>query len=123
MIMRFSIGLSALLLAAGAAMHASAYLGATRVIDASAMPAFYINAYKALWLVDSINMAGLAAAFALIAFRRASAIPALIFVLALAPFAVAATLYAFMGAFFAGHLMAASGALAILAALSKRPTS
>jgi hypothetical protein len=123
MITRFSLSVAALLLAAGAVVHASAYHGATRVIDASAMPAFYVDAYKALWLVDSINMAGLAGAFTLIAFRRASANTALILVLALAPFAVAATLYTFMGAFFAGHLMVASGALAIIAALSRRTMS
>lgn len=115
---RILLGSSAAALAAGGLVHAAAFPGAVRVIAAANLPAFYANAYEALWLSDSATLMGLALVFGFIAARPSTSMRRIILLLALTPAASAVLIYAFMGSFFAGHLLVASALAAIMGGLN-----
>jgi len=114
---RILLGASAAILLAAAVIHASAFPSVTPTIEAAQLPPFHAGAYKALWLVDSTNLAALALLYAFVALRPAAATPGVIVISALAPLAAGILLYTYLGAFFAGHLMVATWLLASVAAL------
>lgn len=113
---RLLLGLSAFLLFAGGTVHALAFPTAALVMEAAAMPAFFIAAYKALWVVNSSNHAVLGGFYSYVALRTGAPKAAPVAILALGPLASALLIYFHMGGFFAGHLMLLSGVLALMAA-------
>ncbi len=116
---RFLLGASALLLAFGGITHATAFPRAEEA--AGALAPFFAGSFKLLWLADSAMLLLLSLTFATIALKPEQASRFVIAVLACMPLATAALLYTFLGAFFAGHLLAAAGALAMFAALLNSP--
>jgi hypothetical protein len=117
---RLLVGAASALLAFGGVMHALAFPLADEA--AASLPAFFAGSLRLLWLADSAVMLTLAMAFALSALRAGAASRLMIAVLSVIPLATAALVYVFLGAFFAGHLLAASGALALLGSLLGRST-
>jgi hypothetical protein len=105
---------SSLLLAAGGIIHAVAFKRFDAAADA--LPRFYANASRALWLIDSATQFILAGGFAWIAARPSIASAGAVAVMGLIPAATAALIYAFLGAFGAGHLLAAAAATSLAAA-------
>lgn len=114
---RFLLALSSLLSAVGGMIHAAAFRKALAAIDASDLPHFYGASSKGLWLADSATLVILAAIFGLIAARPSMATRPLVVLIAAIPAATAILLYAFLGNFFAGHLLLTIAALTFLAGL------
>ena len=110
---RILLAFSSLCLAAGGAVHALAFPKAATVAEHSTLPVFFSAAFKGLWLSDSVSSVAFALAFGSIAAFPHMASRSLVVLLALAPLACAAAIFATMGNFFAGHLMllAATAAL------------
>ena len=97
-------------------MHALAYKKAVAAVATSNLAAFYAQALKGLWLIDSATLVTLAIAFGVLAARPALASPAIIALLALIPAATAALLYYFIGPFPPAHLLLFAAALTFSAA-------
>jgi len=114
---RFLLAFSSLLLVVGGYMHAAAFKRAVAAVDASNLPSFFGNSLKLLWLGDSTTMFILVAVFTLIAARPSAVTSPVVMLLALIPAATAVLLYAFLGSFFAGHLLLAVAALVFFAGL------
>jgi len=112
---RFLIALASLLSAMGGAVHAAAFRKAQTAILASNLPHFYEASSKGLWLADSATLLVVAAIFGLVAALPAAATRPIVVMVALIPAATAVLLYVFLGNFFAGHLLMAIAALALLA--------
>jgi hypothetical protein len=115
MIARVLLGAAALMLALGGLMHLRAYPKAVAAVAASNLAAYFGNALKALWLMDSAGMFALALACAIIAARPESASGLVLGALALIPAATAILLYVFIGPFIGAHILIVT-ALAIAAA-------
>ena len=111
---RLLLAFSSLCLVAGGAVHALAFPKAAIVADRSNLPAFFSGALKGLWLCDSITSVALAMAFGSIAAFPGMTSRSLVVLLALAPLAFAAAIFATMGNFFAGHLMLLAGTAALM---------
>ena len=111
---RFLLGSAALLSALGGAIHAAAFRKATIALGASNLPGFYAGSAKGLWLSDSATLLILAAVFAILALRPSLASQQVVMLIALIPAATAVMLYAFLGNFFAGHLLLVIATLASL---------
>lgn len=92
-----------------------------RPFAGSNLPAYFGNALKALWLMDSSGMFVLAAVCMLIAIRPASATGAVVMLLALIPAATAILLYAFIGRFFGAHILLATCVAMALAGATVAP--
>ena len=117
------MALAALCLATGGAVHALAYPKAAAIAENSALPRFFSAAFEGLWLSDAASSISFALAFGAIAVWPRLASRALVVLLALAPLASAATIYATMGSFFAGHLMLLAGSAVLIGgALHRHPT-
>ena len=116
---RASLAVSALILAAGGIVHGLAFTKADNVVAHSDLKPFYATAFNALWLADSVTSIVMAISFAALAAQPGWATRPLVAVLALVPIASAIVIYANMGAFFAGHLMLAAGAAALVGAAYK----
>lgn len=114
---RILLALSAIILALGGAMHASAFKKMLSTVDASNLPPFYANSLKGLWLIDAATLFTLAIIFAVICAQPTSASRSVIILLALVPAATAFFLYRFIGNFLPAHMLLASAAAAIIAAL------
>ncbi len=114
---RLLLAFASLLSALGGAIHAAAFRKAQTVITASDLPRFYGGSSKGLWLADSATLFILALIFVLVAARPSTASRSLLMLVALIPAATAVMLYAFLGSFFAGHLLLAIAALAFLGGL------
>lgn len=112
--LRILLSISALILAAGAVLHAAAFRKALQALSASNLPVFYANSCKGLWLADASTLFTLAILFACIAARPALSTPLAVALLSLIPAATAVLIYVFVGSFFAAHLLlfAAAAALA-----------
>ena len=119
---RFLLLVSAMILLFGATVHTRAFKGALAVVANSNLPAFYGNALKALWLIDSVTLVTLGIVFGLIAFRPLIASGMIISLLALIPAATAALLYYFVGAFVPAHMLLTAAALAFMAGLLRAST-
>jgi hypothetical protein len=113
---RLLLAASALLLLAGAAIHAMPFPKVAPRFDSASLPEFLAGASKALWLADSSNLAVLGLVFALLAARPQSRSPSLTALLAVAPVASAGLIYAFVGAFYALYLLLVAATLALSSA-------
>jgi hypothetical protein len=119
-ISRLLLSFAALVLILGAAAHAAAFPRAAATIDAAALPAFIANSCKALWLADSCTLLGSGLVFAFVALRPAAASGIVVMLVALIPAATAALVYAFVGPFYAAHILAAAAAAAFVGGLLLR---
>jgi hypothetical protein len=113
---RALLAFCALVLASGGAMHALAFRGASSIADQSALPAFFVGAFKGLWLSDSASSLIFALLFAFIAMHPGWVRRPLLWLLSVAPIIFAAVIFSTMGSFFAGYLMLLSGGAALLGA-------
>lgn len=107
--------LSSLLLAVGGWSHAAAYHKAADAVAGSNLPAYFGNALKALWLMDSSGMFVLAAVCLVIAFRPTAASGTVVMLLGLIPAATAVLLYVFIGRFVGAHILLATGVAMVVA--------
>lgn len=114
---RYLLAASAVILVLGGVLHAAAFRKAVTAVTASNLPAFYANALKGLWLIDSATLITLTAVFSLMAARPAVAAGSVIAPLALIPAATAVLLYVFVGSFMPAHMLLASAGLAAFAGL------
>jgi hypothetical protein len=113
---RYLLAAAALLLLAGAAMHAIPFPKVAPMFDSALPSVFLVGASKALWLANSSNLAVLGLVFALLAARPQFGSPWLTALLAIAPLASAAWIYVFVGAFYALYLLLVAAALALSSA-------
>ena len=97
-------------------MHALAYKKAVAAVATSNLAAFYAQALKGLWLIDSATLVTLAIAFGVLAARPALASGLVIALLALIPAATAALLYYFIGPSPPAHLLLFAAVLSFSAA-------
>ncbi len=111
---RILLAFSALCLAAGGVVHAMSFPKAAAVAEHSTLPPAFTGAFKALWLGDSINCVVLALAFSAIAVFPAMASRWAVMLLACAPLAVAAGVFATMGNFPPGYVMVVAGVAALI---------
>ena len=102
---RLLLGFSALCLASGASVHTLAYQKAAGIAEHSTLPAFFVAAFKGLWLSDSLTCSGLALTIGAIAVFPRMASRSLVMLLAVMPLASAMVILATMGKFFAGYVM------------------
>src|SRR5579859_5988997 len=114
---RFLLAFSSLLSAASGAIHAAAFGKALSAISASNLPRLYAASCKALWLEDSAVLFIVAAVSGLIALRPSTASRPVVLFVALIPASTAVLIYMFLGNFFAGHVLVAIAASALLAGL------
>ena len=119
---RLLFGFSSFLLGVGGIAHAVAFNRALAAIAASNLPPFIGNSFKALWLADSATLVILAAVFGLVAARPSAATRPLIVLSALIPAATAGLIYAFVGGFYAGHVLLVAAAAAFVAGLKSPAT-
>jgi hypothetical protein len=115
---RVLLALPAALLAVGGATHLLAFPKAADAVAASNLPAFFGNSLKALWVMDSCGMFVLSAICGTLVARPAHASRAIVALLSLIPLSTAALLYAFIGNFFAAHMLSAAGAAMAAAAIA-----
>lgn len=101
----------------GGIAHSLAFPKASAALGTVRLPSFFSNSFKALWLADSATMFALAAVLAAIAIRPSAATKPVVLLLGLIPLFVAALIYTFLGAFFAGHLLLATAVLIFAAGL------
>ena len=120
---RLLFAASATLLLFGGSVHALAYKKAVAAVTTSNLAAFYAQALKGLWLIDSATLIILAIVFGALAARPASGSGLVVALLASMPAATAALLYYFMGPIPPAHLLLVAAAMAFSAAVirTKRP--
>lgn len=114
---RLLFGLAAALLLVGGWTHAAAYPKVVAAVAGSNLPAYFGNALKALWLMDSSGMFVLAAACGLVGIRPTAASGSLMMLLALIPAATAVLLYLFIGRFLGAHLLLLTSVAMLVAAV------
>jgi hypothetical protein len=114
---RFFLVCSALVLALGAFMHASAFNKISSAIASSDLAPFAANSLKVLWLADSATALLLATVFGIIAVRPGMATRSIVVLLSLIPGATAVLIYIFVGNFIGGHIMLAAAVAAFIAGL------
>ena len=112
---RVLLALASFLAVVGGLLHAGAFRTALEAFASSNLQAFFANSSKALWLGDSSTLIILGVVFGLIAIRPSAASGPVIVLLALIPAATAILIYVFVGRFFAGHLLMAIAASALVA--------
>ncbi len=110
---------AAALLVAGAGLHTAAFPKIGPVVRASSLPTFHAQSYQALWLGDSATLFVLATILVVISMQTQIAARGLLLLLAVIPLATGVLLYAFIGNFFAAHLLIGISALIALAALAR----
>lgn len=116
---RLLLAIPAALLAVGGAMHLWAFRKAADAAAGSNLPPFFGNSLKALWLMDSCGMFVLATVCAVCLADPQGASPVVIVLLALIPLSTAGLLYAFIGNFFAAHMLLVAGASMAAAAITR----
>ena len=108
---------SAVILVFGGIVHARAFTRTLAAIASSDLPAFYGNAFKALWLIDSATLITLGIVFGLVAFRPVIMSGAVVSLLALIPAATAGLIYYFIGPFVPAYLLMSGAVFAFVAGL------
>jgi hypothetical protein len=109
---------SACIFAFGSLAHAFAYVKAALPhFAASNLSPFFQAELKGLWLCDSTTLAALAVVFFYLAVRPAAASRTLVFLIALVPAGTTLALYAFLGAFYAAHLLLLATGMVITASV------
>jgi len=114
---RILLSFAALLMGLGGYMHAAAFGRANTMLATTTMPPFFTNSFKALWLADSTTMVSLMLLLGLMAARPGLASPAVVAMLAVIPAAIGVLIYVFVGNFFAGHILIATAAAVLSAAV------
>src|SRR5579872_2260252 len=104
-IARVLLVFASLLLVLGGVAHTAAFPKPIAALAASNLPALFVNAFKALWLMDSSTMFALAVVLLWIVARPASVTGAVVMLLALIPAGITVLLYWFLGNFFAAHIL------------------
>jgi hypothetical protein len=112
---RILLAISAAILLLGSFMHTSAFKKVGAVVAFSNLPAFYGNALKALWLIDSITLSILGVTFATIALRPVNVRRSLILLLGLIPAGTSILLYTFIGIFIPAHMLLVAAILIFIA--------
>ena len=112
---RFLVGFSTLIMAAGSVAHALAFRKALAALGAVNLSHAMAGAFKALWLADSTTCMTVAAIFAFVAVRPSKIAGQFAILVALIPLFTGIFIYTFLGNFYAGHLMIAAAASAIVA--------
>ena len=110
----------------GGALHAAAFFSsAGRRIDGAALPAFMRAELKVLWLADSTTLISLALVYGFLAANPRRGDGPTVALVALIPGATTLLLYAYLGPFYAGHLLLAGTAMAAAAGalLARSPQS
>jgi hypothetical protein len=120
MIKRLFLTLSALVLAVGAFMHASAFSKVSSAVAKSDIASFAGNSLKVLWLADSVTALLLAAVFGIAAARPSASSNGIIMLLSMIPTATAVLIYTFVGNFIGGHIMLAAAVAAFAGGLLRR---
>jgi hypothetical protein len=114
---RILLVFAVLILGGGGVMHALAFPKALTVLGAVTMPDFYANSFRALWLIDSAGLIGLAMLLALIAARPALATRWVVVLLALLPASTAGLVYWFVGSFVPAHALTLAALMIVAAGL------
>ncbi|PYL63309.1 MAG: hypothetical protein DMF25_10815 [Verrucomicrobia bacterium] len=117
MMKRLFLIFSAVVLAIGALMHASAFNKVSLAVTKSDIASFAGNSLKVLWLADSVTAMLLAAVFAIAAARPSTASNWILMLLAMIPATTAVLIYTFVGNFIGGHIMLAAGIAAFIGGL------
>jgi hypothetical protein len=117
---RILMAIAALLMGAGAYVHAAAFQKARAALAAASLTPFFSGSFKALWLADSTTMTSLMLIYGLIAAYPAAVSRPATALLALIPAAIGVLIYTFVGVFFAGHMLMATAVVVVLAALLGR---
>jgi hypothetical protein len=115
---RILFAVSAAILLLGCFMHTTAFKKVVAAVAASNLPAFYGNALKALWLIDSITLAILGVIFVTIALRPINVRRSLILLLGLIPAGTSILLYTFIGIFIPAHMLLVAAILIFIAGFS-----
>lgn len=116
MVSRSLLALSAAIFAFGALMHALAFFAkASAGIDRAQVAPFMGAELKVLWLADSTTLLALALLTGLLALKPAAGTGPLIVLVAAIPAASTLLLYAFLGPFYAAHLLLAASAMTVIA--------
>lgn len=116
-ISRLLYALAATIFLLGSLAHAAVYFRkAGADIGASGLKLFMQTELKALWLCDSTTLFALAIVFFYLAARPTGASRTLVSLIALVPAGTTLLLYAFLGAFYAAHLLLAAIAMILVAA-------
>jgi hypothetical protein len=102
---RLLLGASAVILAVGGYLHATAFERALSAVTASNLTSFYAQSFKALWLIDSASLLTLAIIFGLCAARPSTVSRAVIVLLACIPGVTAFFQYFFIGTFLPAHML------------------
>ncbi len=113
---RLALGFAALGLIAGGLIHASPFVGVATMLDDTAIRPFMKDAFKALWLEDSLVLILLGLAASAMAARLVRADAAVLILLGLMPIGTSVLVYHFIGNFFGGHMVLACGLLIVAAA-------
>lgn len=113
---RTLLALAACIFAFGGVVHALAYVTkASAQISGAQVPAFFAAELRGLWISDSTTLLAVAFLCGFIAMRpTASGRPA-IMLIALVPAAIACVLYAFLGGFYAAHMLLFGSAMVAIA--------
>ena len=119
---RLLLGFSAFIMAIGGAAHALAFRKAAEALASVNLPHAMAAAFKALWLADSTTSLTVAAVFAFVAARPSKISGQLAMVVALVPAFTGIFIYTFLGNFYAGHMMIAAAASAVLGGSLLRKT-
>jgi hypothetical protein len=115
---RLLLATASAIFAFGGTMHAVAFIAkGLPSINGSNLPHFLRAEIKVLWLADSTTLTGMALVVGFIAAKPASASKAMIMLLAAIPASTTALLYAFLGPFYAGHMLLAASAMVFVAGL------
>lgn len=108
---------AALILAAGAVIHAAAFPKVLSAVASSNVQTFAGNSLKVLWLADSATSLVIAFLLVLVVVRPSAVAPFAIIVLALIPSMTGLLIYIFMGNFFGGHILLVAAITAIAGAI------
>ncbi|HET6971619.1 MAG TPA: hypothetical protein VFH92_10875 [Phenylobacterium sp.] len=115
---RILLAVAALVFAGGAALHAAVFFKAAGArLDAAGLGPLMLGEVKTLWLADSTTLGALALICGYLAARPAAAGRDVVLLVALVPAGTTALLYAFLGGFFAAHLLALATAMVVAAGL------
>jgi hypothetical protein len=115
---RALLACAACIFAGGGVLHAAAYFSKAHLaIESAGVKQFFGNELKVLWLADSTTLVSLALALGLVSLRPAYGSRLLLLFLALVPGAIATLLYAYLGPFYAAHLLLLGSIMVVIAAL------
>jgi len=116
-ISRVLLSLAALLLLAGGTVHSLAFRKAAAVVDGSNLSGQYAAIFKGLWLLVGVMSILIGLACLILALWPRLSTKTVLAVLGALPFASAISIYSTVGAFAPAHILLASAAMVLTAAL------